>query len=122
MPARHHANIVDSMPPAASLGEFELTVLLAVLQLGDDASGARVLEVIAERTGREVGRGAVYVTLDRLADKRLLTARTDRATPERGGHHRRTFKATPSGLQHLRHSLRMIERMAAGLEPILDQP
>src|SRR5690606_15529029 len=71
------ANIVDSMQPTGPLGEFELTVLLAVLQLGDDASGARVLEVIGERTGREIGRGAVYVTLDRLADKRLLTARTD---------------------------------------------
>ncbi len=110
------------MQPTGPLGEFELTVLLAVLQLGDDASGARVLEVIGERTGREIGRGAVYVTLDRLADKRLLTARTDRATPERGGHPRRTFRITPPGLQQLRHSLRMIERMTAGLEPILDEP
>jgi DNA-binding PadR family transcriptional regulator len=59
------------------------------------------------------------VTLDRLADKRLLTARTDRATPERGGHPRRTFKVTSLGLQQLRQSLQMIQQMAAGLEPVL---
>jgi PadR family transcriptional regulator, regulatory protein PadR len=107
------------MKQTASLGEFEITVLLAVLQIGDDASGARALEAIAARTGRTVARGAVYVTLDRLADKGLVAARTDRATPERGGHPRRTFKITPAGLRHLRQSLQMIEMMTAGLEPLL---
>src|SRR5262245_25359112 len=101
------------------LGEFEITVLLAVLTLDDEASGARVLEAIGRRTGRTVARGAVYVTLDRLADKKLLIARIDRATPERGGHPRRTFKVTAAGLKQLRRSLEMIGRMTAGLEPLL---
>jgi DNA-binding PadR family transcriptional regulator len=109
------------MSPDSPLGEFEITVLLAVLTLDDDASGVRVLESIGKRTGRSVARGAVYVTLDRLADKKLLTARVDRATPERGGHPRRTFKVTPAGLAHLRRSLQMIERMTAGLEPLLNR-
>jgi DNA-binding PadR family transcriptional regulator len=109
------------MPPDSPLGEFEITVLLAVLTLEDDASGVRVIEEIAKRTGRHVARGAAYVTLDRLADKKLLTARVDRGTPERGGHPRRTFKVTPAGLKQLRRSLRMIESMAAGLEPLLNR-
>jgi PadR family transcriptional regulator PadR len=104
------------------LGEFEITVLLAVLTLDDDASGARVLEEIGARTGRAVARGAVYVTLDRLADKKLVTARVDRATPERGGHPRRTFRITPAGLKNLKRSLQMIEQMRAGLEPLLNRP
>jgi DNA-binding PadR family transcriptional regulator len=109
------------MPPASSLGEFEVTVLLAVLTLGEDASGARVLDEIGKRTGRTVTRGAVYVTLDRLADKTLLVARVDLATPERGGHPRRTFKLTSAGLKHLRRSIQMIDQMAAGLEPLLNR-
>jgi PadR family transcriptional regulator, regulatory protein PadR len=121
MPVGHHANIVDSMPPDSPLGEFEITVLLAVLSLDDDSSGARVLEEIASRTGRMVARGSVYVTLDRLQDKKLVTSRTDRATPERGGHPRRTFKVTPAGLDHLRRSLQMIDKMTAGLEPLLNR-
>jgi DNA-binding PadR family transcriptional regulator len=107
------------MAPDSPLGEFEITVLLAVLSLDDEASGARVLEEIETRTGRTVARGAVYVTLDRLADKKLLAARVDRATPERGGHPRRTFKVTAAGLGHVRRSLQMIEQMRAGLEPLL---
>jgi DNA-binding PadR family transcriptional regulator len=109
------------MPPDSRLGEFEITVLLAVLTLDDDASGARVLDEIGKRTGRTVARGAVYVTLDRLADKRLLTARVDRGTPDRGGHPRRTFKVTPSGLEQLRRAIEIIDRMAAGLEPLLNR-
>jgi DNA-binding PadR family transcriptional regulator len=63
----------------------------------------------------------VYVTLDRLTDKKLLTARVDRATPERGGHPRRTFKLTPVGLKQLRRSVQMLEQMTAGLEPLLNR-
>jgi DNA-binding PadR family transcriptional regulator len=110
------------MPPDSPLGEFEITVLLAVLTQDDEASGARVLTEIEQRTGRTVARGAVYVTLDRLADKKLLSARVERATPERGGHPRRTFKVTATGLRQLRRSLEMIERMRAGLEPLLNRP
>lgn len=109
------------MPTGSPLGEFEITVLLAVLTLDEDASGARVLDEIGKRTGRAVTRGAVYVTLDRLAGKKLLVARVDGATPERGGHPRRTFKLTPAGLEHLRRSIQMIDQMAAGLEPLLNR-
>jgi len=56
------------------LGEFEMIVLLAVLQLGDGAYGVTILQEIEERTGRAVSRGAVYITLDRLEKKRYLSS------------------------------------------------
>ncbi len=74
------------------------------------------------RTGRGVARGAVYVTLDRLEHKGLVTSRFDQATPERGGHPRRFFKVSAAGLKGLRHSLDMLARMRAGLEPLLGKP
>src|SRR6476646_9125537 len=97
------------------LGEFEVTVLLAVLQLDDHGVGTSIREEIQRRTGRKVARGAVYVTLDRLEDKGLLASRLDAATPERGGHPRRFFTVTGTGLTQLRHSL-------AGLESVLGRP
>lgn len=50
------------------LGEFEHLVLLAVMQLGDNAYGAPIRQLIAERAERDVSFGAVYSTLRRLDD------------------------------------------------------
>jgi DNA-binding PadR family transcriptional regulator len=116
---RCHANIVSTMRQPAPLGEFEVLVLLAVLQLDGQAVGTSILEEIQRRTGRKVARGAIYVTLDRLEHKSLLSSRLDDASPERGGHPRRFFKVTEAGLKGLRHSLDMVARMRAGLEPLL---
>lgn len=107
------------MPPPGPLGEFEVTVLMAVLHLGEAAVGAGVREEIVRRTGRSVTRGAVYVTLNRLEAKGLLTSRLDKATPERGGHPRRFFKVTVLGLKRVRQALTMVGRMREGLKPLL---
>ncbi len=110
----------------APLGEFELMVLLAVLHLSsgdatrsEAAYGSTIVAEITTRTGRNVSRGAVYVTLDRLEVKRLLTSRAGDAPPERGGRPRRIYRVTPTGLRATRHSLSAFARMQAGLEPVI---
>jgi DNA-binding PadR family transcriptional regulator len=103
----------------APLGEFEVTVILAVMHFGDEATGTGVRDAITRRTGRAIARGAIYVTLDRLEDKGLLASRLDQASPERGGHPRRFFKVIPLGMKRVRHAMTMIEQMRAGLEPVL---
>jgi DNA-binding PadR family transcriptional regulator len=99
------------------LGDFEQLVLLAVLRLGDDAYAVPVREEIARRTGRSVARGAVYVTLERLEDKRLLTSSLGEPTPERGGRAKRFYKVSPNGLATLQSSWRGLKSLWAGLEP-----
>jgi len=106
------------MPPAA-LGEFEVLVLMAVLHLGADASGTKVRDEIETRTGRPVARGSVYITLDRLEDKKLLASKLADGAPERGGHPRRSFKVTAAGLKGVRQSVGALARMQKGLEPVL---
>lgn len=66
------------MPKGESVCEFEQLVLLAVLRLGGDAYGMRVRQEIAQRTGRDAAIGAVYATLDRLAEKGLGAVRRGR--------------------------------------------
>ena len=86
------------MPPRPSpLGEFEVIVLLAVLHCAGNAMGVEIRDEIERRSGRTVGRGAVYVTLDRLDEKGLLTSRFGASSPERGGHPRRFFSVTAAG-------------------------
>ena len=67
------------------LGEFEYAVLLAILHLREDAYAVPVRELIEQRTGRPVARGALYTGLDRLEAKGCLKSRMGDATDERGG-------------------------------------
>jgi DNA-binding PadR family transcriptional regulator len=103
-----------------TLGEFEVLVLLAVLQLDGAAYPPAVREEIERRTMRQVARGAVYVTLDRLEAKRLLVAQTTAAEPT-AGRRRRHYKVSAKGLRAVRRALSAVENMRAGLEPMLDE-
>ena len=102
--------------PASPLGEFELLVLLAVMQAGEAAYGSTVLAELQQRSGRPVARGALYVTLDRLEAKGYLASRTESGSPARGGRPRRYYTVKPSGLESLRNSLDALARMRAGLK------
>lgn len=105
----------------APLGEFEVVVLMAVLHVlheGHDANGSAVREDIERRIGRRVSRGSVYVTLDRLEEKGLLSSRLVDAPTVRGGA-KRLFRATTAGVKAVKHAIATLERMRQGLEPIL---
>ena len=80
------------------LGEFEHLVLLAVMQLAEDAHAIRVREQIEGRADRRVARGALYGTLARLQEKGFLDWQVEDSTPARGGIPRRRFQITKTGL------------------------
>jgi DNA-binding PadR family transcriptional regulator len=84
------------------LGGFELLVLLAVIRTGDEAYGVPIADAIAESSGREVAQGSVYITLDRLERKGLVTSRTGDPTAERGGRAKTYFRVTSKGLREVR--------------------
>jgi DNA-binding PadR family transcriptional regulator len=101
------------------IGEFEQMLLLAVLRLGNDAYGVRLMEELDTAIGRRVSRGSVYVTLDRLEDKGWLTSQVSGARPERGGRPRRIVSVTPEGLEQLRRSRAALITLWDGLEEAL---
>jgi DNA-binding PadR family transcriptional regulator len=109
------------MADAGPLGEFEVVVLMAVLHLqaGDDAFGSAVRDEIERRSGRQVSRGSIYITLDRLEGKGLLASKLAGASPGRGGRPKRLFRVTTPGRRAVKHSLTLLTRMQRGLEPIL---
>ena len=101
-----------------ALGEFEQMVLLAILQVRDDAYGVTIHEELERRTKRKVARGAIYMTLDRLEKKGLLDSWTTAPTAERGGRAKRCYKVTKPALEALRASRRALVSLWDGLQNI----
>ena len=102
-----------------ALGELEHLILLAVLRLGRDAYGAAIIDEIEARTGRELSHAAVYIVLQRLEAKGLLSARAARGTTERGGRAKAVFTVTARGRERLRESASALFTMWDGLDPSL---
>jgi PadR family transcriptional regulator, regulatory protein PadR len=96
------------MPRSEFLGGFELLVLLALIRLGDEAYGVPISEAIEENSGRQVALGSVYITLERLGSKGLVTSRLGEPTPERGGRAKTYFRVTAKGLKEARRAQRTL--------------
>jgi DNA-binding PadR family transcriptional regulator len=100
---------------ADTLGTFEQAVLVAILRLGADGYGRRILLDVQERLGRELASGAVYATLDRLEAKGLVTSKLAPGTPQRDGRVRRYYVLTAAGVRALNESRKTTERIWRGL-------
>ena len=103
------------MPPIA---EFELRILLAVMQSGVEAYAVRVHEELETRTKRRAAIGAVYVTLDRLVRKGWLASRVGDPSPERGGRAKRFYTVTARGKMALRTEIRAMHQLWQGLDVV----
>src|SRR4051794_41789193 len=109
-------------PDLSPIGEFEQVVLLAILRLGDDAYAVTVRDEILRCTGRDVSRGSIYITLDRLETKGYLRSRLADSTPERGGRAKRYYALRPRAVEALKESRRALVALWRGLEGALAQP
>jgi DNA-binding PadR family transcriptional regulator len=118
----HNACIVDMAAPSSYLGEFEYSVLLAVLHLKDGAYAVPVRELIESRTARAVARGALYTALERLEAKGCLQSAQRDPSDARGGRPRRYFTVTARGLAALRATHAALRNLTTGLEAVLEQP
>ena len=98
-----------------NLGEFEQLLLFALLRLGDDASGASVMEEIESRAGRPVSAGAIYTGFERLTRRGLVSSGFGPPSKRRGGKRRKLYTLEPAGADALRRSYNAIDRMAEGM-------
>jgi PadR family transcriptional regulator PadR len=86
------------------LGGFELLVLLALIRLDDEAYGVPIADAIEKTSGREVAMGSIYITLERLERKGLVTSRIGEPTAARGGRAKTYFRITAKGLREARRA------------------
>lgn len=111
----------ETMRKETYLGELEQMVLMAILQLKEDAYGLNVVRELGDRGGRKVSPGALYATLDRLEGKGVVTSRFGDPVPGRGGKPRRYLTVTPEGIAALQKARLAWHRLAEGLEEIMEQ-
>jgi PadR family transcriptional regulator, regulatory protein PadR len=104
------------MGKADSLGQFEQLVLTAILSLRDNAYGVTIHKKVKELAPKSVSLGAVYVTLDRLEDKGLISSWLSDPTPERGGRSKRHYQLQGLGERALQESIAAAQRMFAAVE------
>jgi|SRR5579862_707583 len=107
---------------AASLGEFEQLVILAILQLGPDAYGVGISRKLETEIRRTVSRGAMYTTLDRLENKGLVRWRLAPGGDERARLPRRIYSLTPKGLAAIRAAQEALQKMTRGLDHVFKTP
>jgi DNA-binding PadR family transcriptional regulator len=79
-----------------TLQHFELHVLLAMLREDGETYSVPLVLALEERTGRAVAQAAVFITLQRLERKGLVTSRLDEPAKGRA---RRYFTVTPEGVE-----------------------
>ena len=100
------------MEKPSGLGQFEQLVLTAILALHDDAYGVTIHTKVAELAQpKSVSLGAIYVTLDRLEDKRYVASWLSEPTPERGGRAKRCYRLEALGERALRESALTAKRI-----------
>ncbi|MGD0297236.1 MAG: PadR family transcriptional regulator [Bryobacteraceae bacterium] len=99
-----------AQPP--SVGQFEQLVLTAVLTLKEDAYGVTIHEKVGELARpKSISLGAVYVTLDRLEDKGLVSSWLSEPTAERGGRAKRCYRMEALGERALQESTATAQRI-----------
>jgi len=107
------------MAKSDSLGQFEQLVLTAILTLRDDAYGVTIHSRVEKMAHpRTVALGAVYVTLDRLEDKGLVTSWLSEPTAERGGRAKRCYRLEALGERALQESAVTAKRIWDGIVEI----
>lgn len=103
------------------LGQLELMVLLAAIQVRETAYGVSIARTIEESSGRDVALASVYAALERLEGKGLITSVRGEPTAERGGKARTYFNPTAAGLKEAREAHATLMRLSGGLPGLKGQ-
>jgi len=111
---------VVEMPKPDSLGQFEQLVLTAILSLREDAYGVTIHAKVEDLAKpKAVSLGAIYVTLDRLEDKGMVTSWLTDPTPERGGRAKRCYRLEALGERALEESAATAKRIWDAVTEVL---
>ena len=86
------------------LGPLETSVLLAVLEEGEEAFALEVRRAVEKADGRPVARASIYITLERLGEKGLVSWENMVPPNARRALAQRRYTVTPAGMAALRRT------------------
>ena len=84
------------------LSRADEILLLTIYRLEDVAYGVSIVREVQARTSKKLKLGGLWVSLDILAKKGLITKRMGDPTPQRGGRSKIYYSLTPAGLEALK--------------------
>jgi DNA-binding PadR family transcriptional regulator len=108
---RSHAS-----PKAHLLGRFEYSLLRAIEILGTEAYGAQIGRFLSEKLGRDVTAPQVYITLERMAKRRLVRSENTDPVSARGGRSRKRFIIEADGARALRETAAVLNAIPTSHE------
>ncbi len=97
----------------------EELILLAVWRLEENAYGITIRRYLKEEAGIDYSIGGIYVPLERLVSKGMLSSRQGDPTPARGGMSKRYFQLTAEGVAVLRDIRALTNRLWDNLPDIV---
>ena len=86
------------------LQHFEFAVITAVSHLGDRAFPAELARHLSNTLERHVSLAQVFIALERMEDKGLVSSRDEKPSPVRGGRRRRIFQVEASGARAIENT------------------
>ncbi len=101
------------------LSRIEEIILIAVLELGDNAYGVTIRAYVEDALKRKCSIGAIYVPLERLAERGFLSYRDAEPTQERGGRSKRMYTVTAKGVTALREVQRLHESLWSNIANVI---
>lgn len=104
------------------LSSHDEVMLLAILNLGDNAYGMTIRRQVSKATGKDWSIGAIYDPLYRLEDRGFVESFLSHPTSERGGRSKRIFKVTKTGLEALLTQKQMRDKLWKTIDGVQLKP
>jgi DNA-binding PadR family transcriptional regulator len=106
----------------AALTLNEMTVLLAIWRLGEEAYGVRIKALLSDQTEKDWNYGAMYCLLDQLVKKNLLERISGDPTHIRGGRRKIYYRITSAGVRALEAARQLHVSLWKGVKgPLLEK-
>ena len=83
------------------LSRADEILMLTILRLKEQAYGVSIVKEVRQRTGKNLKLGGLWVSLDILAKRGLVSKHMGDPTPARGGRSKIYYTLTPAGLRAL---------------------
>ncbi len=103
------------------LSRADEILLLAILRLRDNAYGVSILKEVQQRTRKTLKLGGLWVSLDILAKKGLISKHMGDPTPARGGRSKIYYTLTPTGLKALKRVNEFNRSLWQGIQDINEE-
>ena len=98
-----------------TLGALEFQIIAVLLEHPREAYGISIMQRLEDRTGKRRSLAAIYATLDRLQQKRLISSWWGEPTEERGGRRKRYYQVEAPGEEAARRTVLAFQApLAAG--------